>query len=160
MKTLQKVRQRFYWSTARVDVEKWRQTCDACVTCKGQRRVTVGNFTSIIQQHHSNGSPSTPWVLFEARSHTIHPRSHELFHKVDRSLSVTPTNRLLLQRMGQCNNGCRDLTHPYRFIPTKERILPLLYSKDYVNLSTLTKRKQHLYIHNGTAWWRYLNAPF
>ncbi|KAF8791291.1 Transposon Ty3-G Gag-Pol polyprotein like [Argiope bruennichi] len=34
-KTLQKVRERFYWNNVRNDVEKWCRTCDPCVARKG-----------------------------------------------------------------------------------------------------------------------------
>ncbi|GFU52772.1 retrovirus-related Pol polyprotein from transposon 412 [Trichonephila clavipes] len=38
MKTLQKVRERFYWNNVRSDVEKCCRTCDPCATCKGPRK--------------------------------------------------------------------------------------------------------------------------
>ncbi|KAF8793549.1 Retrovirus-related Pol polyprotein like [Argiope bruennichi] len=34
-KTLQKVRERFYWNNVRNDVEKWCRTCNPCAACKG-----------------------------------------------------------------------------------------------------------------------------
>lgn len=42
MKTLQKVRERFYWSKARDDVEKWCRSCDACAARKGPKRRSRG----------------------------------------------------------------------------------------------------------------------
>jgi hypothetical protein len=36
-KTLNKVRQRYYWFQAINDVEKWRQQCDTCATSRGPR---------------------------------------------------------------------------------------------------------------------------
>ncbi|GFV24848.1 retrovirus-related Pol polyprotein from transposon 412 [Trichonephila clavipes] len=37
MKTLQKVRERFYWNNVWSDVEKCCRTCDLCAACKGPR---------------------------------------------------------------------------------------------------------------------------
>ncbi|GFU75504.1 retrovirus-related Pol polyprotein from transposon 412 [Trichonephila clavipes] len=42
MKTLQKVRERFYWNNVRSDVEKCCQTCDPCAARKGPRKRTRG----------------------------------------------------------------------------------------------------------------------
>ncbi|GFT06035.1 retrovirus-related Pol polyprotein from transposon 412 [Trichonephila clavipes] len=40
MKTLQKVRERFYWNNVRSDVEKYCRTCDPCAARKGPRKRT------------------------------------------------------------------------------------------------------------------------
>ncbi|GFX09345.1 retrovirus-related Pol polyprotein from transposon 412 [Trichonephila clavipes] len=42
MKTLQKVRERFYWNNARSDVEKCCRICDPCASRKGPRKRTRG----------------------------------------------------------------------------------------------------------------------
>ncbi|GFW59236.1 uncharacterized protein TNCV_2781671 [Trichonephila clavipes] len=42
MKTLQKVRERFYWNNVRSDVEKYCCTCDTCAARKGPRKRTRG----------------------------------------------------------------------------------------------------------------------
>ena len=42
MKTLQKVRERFYWARARDDVERWCQACDACAARKGPKKRSRG----------------------------------------------------------------------------------------------------------------------
>ncbi|GFX22404.1 retrovirus-related Pol polyprotein from transposon 412 [Trichonephila clavipes] len=42
MKTLQKVRERFYWNNVRSDVEKYCRTCDPCAARKGPRKRTRG----------------------------------------------------------------------------------------------------------------------
>ncbi|GFW29147.1 retrovirus-related Pol polyprotein from transposon 412 [Trichonephila clavipes] len=42
MKTLQKVRERFYWNNVRSDVEKCCRTCDPCASRKGPRKRTRG----------------------------------------------------------------------------------------------------------------------
>ncbi|GFX72042.1 retrovirus-related Pol polyprotein from transposon 412 [Trichonephila clavipes] len=42
MKTLQKVRERFYWNNVRSDVEKCCRTCDPCAARRGQRKRTRG----------------------------------------------------------------------------------------------------------------------
>ncbi|GFV96342.1 retrovirus-related Pol polyprotein from transposon 412 [Trichonephila clavipes] len=42
MKTLQKVRERFYWNNVRSDVEKCCRTCDPCAARKGPRKRTRG----------------------------------------------------------------------------------------------------------------------
>ncbi|GFV00877.1 retrovirus-related Pol polyprotein from transposon 412 [Trichonephila clavipes] len=42
MKTLQKVRERFYWSNVRSDVEKCCRTCDPCASCKGPKKRAGG----------------------------------------------------------------------------------------------------------------------
>ncbi|GFX40081.1 hypothetical protein TNCV_4317171 [Trichonephila clavipes] len=42
MKTLQKVRERFYWNNVRSDVEKCCRTCDPCTARKGTRKRTRG----------------------------------------------------------------------------------------------------------------------
>ncbi|GFW88509.1 retrovirus-related Pol polyprotein from transposon 412 [Trichonephila clavipes] len=44
MKTLQKVRERFYWNNVRSDVEKCCRICDPCVARKGPRKRTRGRF--------------------------------------------------------------------------------------------------------------------
>jgi hypothetical protein len=36
-KTLNKVRQRFYWLQARTDIEKWYKQCDTCASSRGPR---------------------------------------------------------------------------------------------------------------------------
>jgi hypothetical protein len=36
-KTLNKVRQRFYWLQARTDIEKWCKQCDTCAASRGPR---------------------------------------------------------------------------------------------------------------------------
>ncbi|GFT16129.1 retrovirus-related Pol polyprotein from transposon 412 [Trichonephila clavipes] len=42
MKTLQKVRERFYWNNVRSDVEKCCRICDPCAAPKGPRKLTRG----------------------------------------------------------------------------------------------------------------------
>ncbi|GFW49334.1 retrovirus-related Pol polyprotein from transposon 412 [Trichonephila clavipes] len=42
MKTLQKVRERFYWNNVRSDVEKYCRICDPCAARKGPRKRTRG----------------------------------------------------------------------------------------------------------------------
>ena len=42
MKTLQKVREHFYWSKSKEDIEKWYQTCDGCAACKGPKKRSRG----------------------------------------------------------------------------------------------------------------------
>ncbi|GFU90926.1 retrovirus-related Pol polyprotein from transposon 412 [Trichonephila clavipes] len=42
MKTLQKVRERFYWNNVRSDVGKCCRTCDPCASRKGPRKRTRG----------------------------------------------------------------------------------------------------------------------
>ncbi|GFY27824.1 retrovirus-related Pol polyprotein from transposon 412 [Trichonephila clavipes] len=42
MKTLQKVRERFYWNIVRSDVEKYCRICDPCASRKGPRKRTRG----------------------------------------------------------------------------------------------------------------------
>ncbi|GFU22662.1 retrovirus-related Pol polyprotein from transposon 412 [Trichonephila clavipes] len=42
MKTLQKVRERFYWNSVRSDAEKCCGTCDLCAVRKGPRKRTRG----------------------------------------------------------------------------------------------------------------------
>ncbi|GFT72327.1 integrase_H2C2 domain-containing protein [Trichonephila clavipes] len=42
MKTLQNVRERFYWNNVRCDVEKCCRTCDPCAARKGPRKRTRG----------------------------------------------------------------------------------------------------------------------
>ncbi|GFS71286.1 retrovirus-related Pol polyprotein from transposon 412 [Trichonephila clavipes] len=42
MKTLQKVRERFYWNNVQSDVEKCCRTCDPCAARKGPRKRTRG----------------------------------------------------------------------------------------------------------------------
>ena len=47
IKTLKRVRQGFYWSTYRHDVEAYCQRCDPCVACKGptgQSRVPLQQY--------------------------------------------------------------------------------------------------------------------
>jgi hypothetical protein len=51
-KTLNKVRQRFYWLQARADVEKWCRQCDTCAASRGPRTRNRG------QMHQYNvGAP-------------------------------------------------------------------------------------------------------
>ncbi|GFX97020.1 retrovirus-related Pol polyprotein from transposon 412 [Trichonephila clavipes] len=52
MKTLQKVRERFYWNNVRSDVEKGCHICDPCVARKGPRKRTKGRL-----QLHNVGAP-------------------------------------------------------------------------------------------------------
>ena len=42
MKTLQKVRERFYLCKAKEDVEKWCKSCDACAARKGPQKRSRG----------------------------------------------------------------------------------------------------------------------
>ncbi|GFX75971.1 retrovirus-related Pol polyprotein from transposon 412 [Trichonephila clavipes] len=44
MKTLHRVRERFFWGKVRADVEQWCKSCDACAASrKGQRYVAEGS---------------------------------------------------------------------------------------------------------------------
>ncbi|GFY07907.1 retrovirus-related Pol polyprotein from transposon 412 [Trichonephila clavipes] len=52
MKTLQKVRERFYWNNVRSDVEKCCRKCDSCAACKGPRKRTRGRL-----QLYNGGAP-------------------------------------------------------------------------------------------------------
>ncbi|GFU08511.1 retrovirus-related Pol polyprotein from transposon 412 [Trichonephila clavipes] len=52
MKTLQKVRERFYWKNVRSDVEKCCRTCDPCAARKGPRKRTRGRL-----QLYNGGAP-------------------------------------------------------------------------------------------------------
>lgn len=51
-KTLQKVRERFYWAGSRSDVEKWCRACDSCGARKGPQRRTRGRL-----QRYNVGAP-------------------------------------------------------------------------------------------------------
>ena len=42
-KTLAKIRQQFFWSTCRQDVQEWCRRCDACAAKKGPRQRGAGN---------------------------------------------------------------------------------------------------------------------
>ncbi|GBM51783.1 hypothetical protein AVEN_109826-1 [Araneus ventricosus] len=42
MKTLTKIRDRFYWDRLRADIEKWRRECYACGARKGPQKRTKG----------------------------------------------------------------------------------------------------------------------
>ncbi len=42
MKTLNNVRERFFWRKARDDVEKWCRACEACAVCKGPKKRNQG----------------------------------------------------------------------------------------------------------------------
>ncbi|GFY12053.1 retrovirus-related Pol polyprotein from transposon 412 [Trichonephila clavipes] len=42
MKTLQKVRERFYWNNVQSDVKQWCGTCDPYTARKGPRKRTRG----------------------------------------------------------------------------------------------------------------------
>ncbi|GFU58546.1 retrovirus-related Pol polyprotein from transposon 412 [Trichonephila clavipes] len=69
MKTLQKVRERFYWNNVRSDMEKCCRTCDPCAAGKGPRKRTRGRL-----QLYNVGAP------FERMSFDIlgpFPRSSE-----------------------------------------------------------------------------------
>ncbi|GFX51119.1 retrovirus-related Pol polyprotein from transposon 297 [Trichonephila clavipes] len=52
MKTLQKVRERFYWNNVRSDVEKCCRICDPCAARKGPRKRTRGRL-----QLYNMGAP-------------------------------------------------------------------------------------------------------
>ncbi|GFX71474.1 retrovirus-related Pol polyprotein from transposon 412 [Trichonephila clavipes] len=52
MKTLQKVRERFYWNNGRNDVEKCCRICDPCAARKGPRKRTRGRL-----QLYNAGAP-------------------------------------------------------------------------------------------------------
>ncbi|KFM56688.1 Retrovirus-related Pol polyprotein from transposon 412, partial [Stegodyphus mimosarum] len=52
MKTLQRVRERFYWNNAKDDVQKWCRTCDACVSRKGPKKRSRGKL-----QRYNVGAP-------------------------------------------------------------------------------------------------------
>lgn len=52
MKTLQKVRELFYWNNVRSDVDKWCRTCDTCAARKGLSRHTRGRL-----QRNTVGAP-------------------------------------------------------------------------------------------------------
>ncbi|GFV01893.1 retrovirus-related Pol polyprotein from transposon 412 [Trichonephila clavipes] len=43
MKTLQKVRERFYWNNVQSNVEKCCRSCDSCAALKGPRKRTRGS---------------------------------------------------------------------------------------------------------------------
>ncbi|GFV25099.1 retrovirus-related Pol polyprotein from transposon 412 [Trichonephila clavipes] len=52
MKTLQKVRERFYWKNVRSDVKKCCRICDPCAARKGPKKPTRGR-----QQLYNVGAP-------------------------------------------------------------------------------------------------------
>jgi hypothetical protein len=52
MKTIQKVRERFYWNQVRTDVEKWCKSCDACGARKGPNKRSRGKL-----QRYNVGAP-------------------------------------------------------------------------------------------------------
>ncbi|GFX12686.1 retrovirus-related Pol polyprotein from transposon 412 [Trichonephila clavipes] len=100
MKTLQKVRERFYWNNVRSDVEKICRICDPCAARKGSRKRTRGRL-----QLYNVGVP------FERIAFDIlgpHPRSSygnnnilvvmDYFTKWPEAYILFPTKRQLLQR--------------------------------------------------------------
>lgn len=137
-------------------MEKWCQSCDDSASRKVQRHVTVGNFTSILQKRHLSGSPLTSWDPKTSIDNEY------LIEVMDNFTKWTEDYPYLYQEalesgFFRATVGIKILAHPCRFIPTNEKIWPLLYSKDCVNFSALTKSKQRLYIHNQMAWLDGLN---
>ncbi|GFU79097.1 retrovirus-related Pol polyprotein from transposon 412 [Trichonephila clavipes] len=63
MKTLHRVRERFFWGKVRADVEQWCKSCDACSAWKGQRYVAEGSCIATMLEHPSNVSLSISWDL-------------------------------------------------------------------------------------------------
>ncbi|GFW40401.1 retrovirus-related Pol polyprotein from transposon 412 [Trichonephila clavipes] len=63
MKTLHRVRERFFWGKVRADVEQWCKSCDACSDRKGQRYVAEGSCIATMLEHPSNVSLSISWDL-------------------------------------------------------------------------------------------------
>ncbi|GFX05788.1 retrovirus-related Pol polyprotein from transposon 412 [Trichonephila clavipes] len=100
MKTLQKVRERFYWNNVRSDVEKCCRICDPCAARKGPRKRTRGRL-----QLYNVGAPFER-IAFDILGPL--PRSsndnNNILIVIDYSLSglkpiLFPTKRLqLLQR--------------------------------------------------------------
>ncbi|GFX47569.1 retrovirus-related Pol polyprotein from transposon 412 [Trichonephila clavipes] len=63
MKTLHRVRERFFWGKVRADVEQWCKSCDACSARKGPRYVAEGSCIATMLEHPSNVSLSISWDI-------------------------------------------------------------------------------------------------
>ncbi|GBN24867.1 hypothetical protein AVEN_124796-1 [Araneus ventricosus] len=62
MKTLSKIRERFYWDRLRADVDKWCRECHACGARKGPKTRTKGRL-----QRYNVGAPFESAMGPEAR---------------------------------------------------------------------------------------------
>ncbi|GFW36318.1 retrovirus-related Pol polyprotein from transposon 412 [Trichonephila clavipes] len=63
MKTLHRVRERFFWGKVRADVEQWCKSCDACSARKGPKIRSRGSCIATMLEHPSNVSLSISWDL-------------------------------------------------------------------------------------------------
>ncbi|GFU53194.1 retrovirus-related Pol polyprotein from transposon 412 [Trichonephila clavipes] len=63
MKTLHRVRERFFWGKVRADVEQWCKSCDACAARKGPKIRSRGSCIATMLEHPSNVSLSISWDL-------------------------------------------------------------------------------------------------
>ncbi|GFV39399.1 retrovirus-related Pol polyprotein from transposon 412 [Trichonephila clavipes] len=65
MKTLHRVRERFFWGKVRADVEQWCKSCDACSARKGPKIRSRGSCIATMLEHPSNVSLSISWDLYQ-----------------------------------------------------------------------------------------------
>ncbi|GFT32943.1 retrovirus-related Pol polyprotein from transposon 412 [Trichonephila clavipes] len=63
MKTLHRVRERFFWGKVRADVEQWCKSCDTCSARKGPKIRSRGSCIATMLEHPSNVSLSISWDL-------------------------------------------------------------------------------------------------
>jgi hypothetical protein len=83
-KTLNKVRQRYYWLQARGDIERWCPMCDICAANRGPRTRNWGqmhqyNVGCAVREDNHQCSRS---ISTERPRKPIPPESHRLFYEV------------------------------------------------------------------------------
>ncbi|GFU71982.1 retrovirus-related Pol polyprotein from transposon 412 [Trichonephila clavipes] len=160
MKTLNRVRERFFWGKVRADVEQWCKSCDACSARKGPKIRSRGKL------HRYNVGAPFERIAFD------------ILGPLPRTASG---NKYLLVVMDYFTKWPEVYPIPDQEAPTVAEAVvqhwisrygvPLQLHSDQgrnfvsavlkgsVNYSELTRPRPHLCTHSQMAWWRGLIVP-
>ncbi|GBM15544.1 hypothetical protein AVEN_8926-1 [Araneus ventricosus] len=95
MKTLRRIRERFYWDCLRADVEKW---CRECQICRARKRPKTKDGKSVTEwisaEKLSDGTPRFPCdMLFGRPGNTLSSPNEDLNKLEARLESVQTSDR-------------------------------------------------------------------
>ncbi|GFU87335.1 retrovirus-related Pol polyprotein from transposon 412 [Trichonephila clavipes] len=161
MKTLHRVRERFFWGKVRADVEQWCKSCDACSARKGPKirsrgklhRYNVGAPFERIAFDILGPLPRTAsgnkYLLVVMDYFTKWPEVYPIPDQEAPTVAGGCSAALDIEIWGTSSTSFRS--------GKKFRLCGI--EGGLVNYSELTRPRPHLCTHSQMAWWRGLIVP-
>ncbi|GFT05968.1 hypothetical protein TNCV_3927031 [Trichonephila clavipes] len=160
MKTLHRVRERFFWGKVRADVEQWCKSCDACSARKGPKIRSRGKL------HRYNVGAPFERIAFDILGPLPRTASGnkyllvviDFFTKWPEVYPI-PDQEAPTVAEAVVQHWISRYGVPLQLHSDQGRNFVSAVLKGSVNYSELTRPRPHLCTHSQMAWWRGLIVP-